>query len=265
MVKKTEDYLSRHIDEENKYWDKIFREELENDKSRKKYFSSLWWEKYYSEITQFVRAEISRYHNVRILEAGSGSGKASILLGKHYNITLLDISKNALKYAKYLSKKHDIKEVEFINGNLFFMPFGKNEFDFVWNIGVLEHYIFEDAVRICREMLRVVKSNGKIAVGVPNFSSGPAIKARILGIRLLSFLPGYRFKTENNYKEKDLVRLFRAAAKMENKKIKKMSVQYFGNPLPMGSPEWLLNSVGKILDHFLPKSKFLTFVICKIE
>jgi ubiquinone/menaquinone biosynthesis C-methylase UbiE len=54
--------------------------------------------------------------------------------------TLLDISPVALKYATYLAEKNRCKNIKIIKGDIFEMPFKSEEFDFVWNIGVIEHY-----------------------------------------------------------------------------------------------------------------------------
>ena len=49
------------------------------------------------------------------------------------------------------------------------MPFKSEEFDFVWNIGVIEHYDLKEIDLIFQEMIRVCKRNGVVAVGMPNF------------------------------------------------------------------------------------------------
>lgn len=257
--------IKKIADRENAFWSNIFRNELEQDRLRNKKFSSYWWESYYSEITKFVVSQLSDYQDPSILEAGSGSGKASMLLGKNYKRTLLDISAVALKYSRYLAKKFKAQNIKFISGNIFDLPFNKKAFDFVWNIGVIEHYKHQEAILIIREMIRVSRSKGKLAMGVPNFISGPIIKARILKHPFFSFVPGYRIESENRYTKEVLKSLIAEAARQENRKINNLKVLYFGNPLPMETPKLLLYFFGKAVEYLLPKNKFLLFAICDIE
>ncbi|MFH1392118.1 MAG: class I SAM-dependent methyltransferase [bacterium] len=257
--------IKKIIEKENNYWSRVFKEKIEKDQQKSYDFSSYWWECYFSEITEFVNLCISRYKNPHILEAGSGSGKASILLGKNLKRTLVDISMNALEYAKYIAKKFNAKNIEYVNGNIFALPFEDKTFDLAWNIGVIEHYKYTQSVLILREMIRVTKQEGKIAIGVPNFMSGPIIKARILKHPILRFVPGYRLGTEHRYTEKKLIDLFRKAAQHEKRRISNFEIKYFGNPLPIETPRFLLTSLGKMIEYLLPKNKFLLFVICDIE
>lgn len=112
-------FINREIkkitEKENKYWSKIFEREIKKDQQENRDFSSCWWKCYYSEIIKFVNFRISRYENPHILEAGSGSGKASILLGKNLKRTLLDISTNTLEYAKHLTKKFNAQNIEYVS------------------------------------------------------------------------------------------------------------------------------------------------------
>jgi len=252
-------------EKENKYWSKVFEKEIKKDQQKNQDFSSYWWECYYSEIIEFVNFCISKYKNPHILEAGSGSGKASILLGKNLKRTLLDISTNALKYAKYIAKKFNAHNIEYVNGDLFALPLRDKTFDFTWNIGVIEHYKYEHSILILREMIRVTKQGGKIAIGVPNFMSGPMIKARILKHPMFRFVPGYRLGTEHRYTGEKLIDLLRKAAEHEKRRISNFEIKYFGNPSPMETPRFLLTFLGKMIEYLLPKNKFLIFVICDIK
>lgn len=250
------------IGEENKFWSKVFKIEFKKDKQGIKKFSSYWWEEYYSEITGHINPLFLNKENISILEAGSGSGKASILLNKKIKKTLLDISEDALKYARYTAKKFDVDKIEYVQGDIFKMPFSDKIFDFTWNIGVLEHYVAEEIIFILREMIRVTRDNGAISVGLPNFKSGPIIKARILKIPMLKFLSGYRLGSEISYDKKEIIKLFKRAAELESRKIKNFKVSYFGNPLPMEAPKFIICSLGRILKQLFPKNKFLLFISC---
>lgn len=250
---------------ENEFWERIFKEELEKKESDRSDFSSFWWESYYGEIKNFVLSRIGRYGNPRILEAGCGSGKASILLGKEYKRTLLDISDSALEYAKYLAIRFDTMNISFLKGDIFQMPFADKSFDFVWNIGVAEHYDKEGIVAMFAEIIRVCDSGGQISIGIPNFKSFPILKASLLRNKFLSFIPGYRLGSENEYHEDQMIDFLMKGAEKADRRVKNVEILYFGNPLFMETPKWLLLTLGKFLEFLTPEIKFLMFLICEVE
>ncbi|EKE18541.1 MAG: methyltransferase type 12 [uncultured bacterium] len=254
--------LGEIVEQEEKFWSDTFKKELEKNEFGS--FSSYWWERYYNEIVAFVHGIVD-VNSTEILEAGSGSGKASILLSQNSRRVLLDISKNALLYARHLSEKFNTNNIEFIEGNIFNLPFKPNSFDFVWNIGVIEHYNESDAVAALREMIRVTKNGGTVAVGVPNFSSGPIMKARILKNPFLKFVSGYRLESERNYEKNLLMDLFGKACKLEGKSFNEIRINYFGNPLPMETPKFIIKIFGNLLEKIFIKNKFLLFISFEIK
>lgn len=255
------DDLKKIVEHENANWSKIFKAELE--KNSDKQFSSFWWKNYYEELTGHID-KIMRANDFKtILEAGSGSGKATILLNNNFHKTLLDISSIALKYAKYITGKFGVKNINFVEGNIFSMPFKNNNFDFVWNIGVIEHYELEDIKSIVKEMVRVCNKSGIAAVGMPNFHSGPILKARLL--KSLRFIPGYRLDTEKFYELSKIENIFREAGKESGRKIAYIETKYFGNPLIMETPGFILKTIGRLISRLFRKNKFLMLIICKFE
>lgn len=253
------------IEHENQFWSRVFKDEFEKEKTKKGDFSSYWWELYYDEISNYVQSRLARYPNPNILEAGSGSGKASILLGAEYNRTLLDISDIALEYAQYLVKKFQVQNVVIKQGDIFSIPFDNKLFDFTWNLGVIEHYDANQVISIFREMIRVTNEHGQVAIGVPNFKSIQIIKASLLRSPLLKWIPGYRIESEQDYKEKEIISLIRKATKEENREVEGIEVRYFGNPLPMETPRWIVSVFGKLIEAIFPKRKFLIFVVCVVK
>ncbi|MDO8497712.1 MAG: class I SAM-dependent methyltransferase [bacterium] len=256
-------HLKKVVHEENEFWSKIFDEEIKNNNIN--HFSSYWWENYYREIAAYVKFKLNKFSNPKVLEAGAGSGKASILLGKKLDRTLLDISDKALDFAKELVNKFNVENIKYVKGDVFDMPFRKDSFHLVWNIGVVEHYNFEESARALAEMVRVTKENGYIAFAVPNFSSGPILKARLLKHTVFKFIPGYRLGTEKQYLESDLIRILNKAVQYSDKYIEDFDVQYFGNPLPMETPKIVLKSFGRLIEKWFPKNRFLIFIIAKLR
>lgn len=255
------DDLKEIIEHENANWSKVFQAELEKDSDKK--FSSFWWESYYDELTKSVNKIILADDLNTILEAGSGSGKATLLLNEKLNKTLLDISPVALEYAKHVANKFEVENINFVEGNIFSMPFNNNKFDFVWNIGVIEHYELDDIKSIIKEMVRVCNKSGIVAVGMPNFYSGPILKARLL--KLLKFIPGYKLDTEKFYEISKIENIFKEVSKELGRKITYVETKYFGNPLVMETPRFILKTIGGLISHLFRKNKFLILITCKFE
>lgn len=143
------------------------------------------------------------------------------------------------------------------------MPFKNNNFDFVWNIGVIEHYELNDIKLIVKEMIRICNKSGIVAVGMPNFYSGPILKARSL--KLLKFMPGYRINTERFYEPSKIENIFKEVSKESGKEIIYIETKYFGNPLIMETPKFILKTIGGLISRFFRKNKFLILIICKFE
>lgn len=253
--------LKKVVEHENAYWSKIFQAELKKNDDKK--FSSFWWENYYDELTDCVNKMMLTNGFNTTLEAGSGSGKATILLNKNFHKTLLDISPVALEYAKYVADKFEVENINFVEGNIFSMPFKNNNFDFVWNIGVIEHYELDDIKSIIKEMVRVCGKSGIVAVGMPNFYSGPILKARLL--KLLKFVPGYKLDTEKFYELSKIENLFKEVSKESGRKITHVETRYFGNPLIMETPKFILKILGGVISSLFRKNKFLMLIICRFE
>lgn len=100
-----------------------------------------------------------------VLEAGCGAGVQSLALARlgKFKINLLDFSDEALKHARRLFRKEKLA-AKFMNGDM--MEPGEPQFDLVFNLGVLEHYTFEEQVALVRGMAS--RSRGYVLAVVPN-------------------------------------------------------------------------------------------------
>ena len=246
------------IQHEEDIWNEIFKKELKKEKIEK--FSSFWWEDYYGEITQFVIENILiNLKNKNILETWSWSWKSSILIWNYANqITLLDISENALKYANFLAEKFEVKNISTIKWNMFNMDLKDNSFDFTWNIWTIEHYNKEYIKRILTEMIRVTKNNWYIALWFPNFYSWPIIKAWLNS--KIPFLKWYKLDTEIFYSKKDIINLINWIKWIN---IQDLKVNKFWNFMPIWTPKFLLFFCKK-LENIFYNNKFLNFISFKI-
>jgi ubiquinone/menaquinone biosynthesis C-methylase UbiE len=109
-----------------------------------------------------LKAEIKDFKGKKVIEVGSGPGSISCVLASHgAEITLLDISLNALKLAQSIFKNSE-EQPKLICGSAFQLPFQDNCFDVVWNAGVLEHFTHINQKEILDEMHRICKVNGNV-------------------------------------------------------------------------------------------------------
>jgi len=144
---------------------------------------------------------------ISILDAGSGTGISSIAFAMHRKkVVLLDTSLEALKTSKKFYNFLSL-EAEFIQADLFKMPFKRDIFNIVHNRGVLEHFNSKDCIRILSEMSRVGRI---ISIVVPYW--------RNIGYQLAKSYCQIFNKTwpfgeniERDYEVNDLIREFKEA------------------------------------------------------
>lgn len=249
------------IEREKRLWNKLFREEFEKLKKKYKPFSRPWSKLYFTEMQIFIDSLLKDIKEPKILEAGSGAGKDSLVL-KHPNlkITLLDISEEALKVARVYTKGFGKKNVKYICHDLFNPPFKKEVFDLTWNIGTLEHYSKNKIKEAINEMVRVTKKGGFVIVGMPNPKSLVFKKAKILTrYSFLKIIPGYRNISEKEYSPEEIIRIMKTLKKFEYFRIK-----YIGSPLFVETPEWIIKFF-KSFEKYIEKRKFLFLIIAKIK
>lgn len=99
-----------------------------------------------------------------LLHAGCGSGQVDDDLQHNMNVTALDISPAALRrYCQNVPKAASI-----MHGSIFDMPFCDDEFDGIYNLGVVEHFTSDELVTIFQEFHRVLQPGGKVVIFWPH-------------------------------------------------------------------------------------------------
>jgi dolichol-phosphate mannosyltransferase len=98
-----------------------------------------------------------------VLHAGCGSGQVDVDIADNIQITALDISIPALT----TYRKCQPRFAALMHGSIFHIPAGAQEFEGIYNLGVMEHFTESEIRQILDEFNRVLKPGGKIALFWP--------------------------------------------------------------------------------------------------
>ena len=113
--------------------------------------------------TQFFKTLIYPEKGKKLLDIGCGLGLfLASVKATGADLWGIDLSKNATDYAKRIVSKPE----QIICEDACPLPFKDNEFDYVTAWGTVEH--FPKTQYILKEINRVAKDDGKIAIMVPN-------------------------------------------------------------------------------------------------
>ena len=117
----------------------------------------------------------------KILDAGAGTGRLAVELAKRGAfVTALDISGEMLKVLAGKSKY-----IELAVGDVEYMPFEKNAFDWVMSAFVIVH--LKDPTRFFDEVYRVLKDGGKFLVTNINQKEPPEVETQEGVIKIESY------------------------------------------------------------------------------
>lgn len=110
---------------------------------------------------------LSRFKNLKFLEAGSGDGEIAIYMASIQNCEVvgLEIADSFLKMSNEKIKNRKVKNISFLKGDVRQMTFKDEEFDLIFSGGVIEH--FEETFEALKEHVRVLKKGGHLLIGVP--------------------------------------------------------------------------------------------------
>lgn len=103
-----------------------------------------------------------------VLEAGCGTGQLSNFLGMSWRRRVIagDMCLNSLRLAKGFADRHEIRNVGFLQFNLFRPPFQDESFDVIISNGVLHHT--GDCEGGFRALLHKLKPGGHVVIGLYN-------------------------------------------------------------------------------------------------
>jgi len=102
----------------------------------------------------------------KVLDLGSGSGMDSFIaaqkVGEKGKVIGIDMTKEQLKKSNDLKEKLGLKNIEFVEGYIEFLPFPDESFDVVISNGVINLSV--DKAKVFNEISRVLKNEGRIAI-----------------------------------------------------------------------------------------------------
>lgn len=131
---------------------------------------------YTGEISYYMQAQLrqvekkilaSIHKKSRILDVGCGSGRFSIEIAQAgQNVTGFDITSGAITAASNKAKNLKLDNVHFLVGDMTYMPFSDNEFDYVFcpRFSINAVATFQKRQKAISEMVRVTKPGGIIYI-----------------------------------------------------------------------------------------------------
>lgn len=126
----------------------------------------------HDSITILTRTVLERLPNSKITFAdiGSGPGSRTIpIIGSQESlqVILVDQSVDALHLAHSYAQEQDV-QANYIQADGFGLPFQDNSIECVFANGLNEHFLDPQRQELVREMVRVTKQEGLVAIIVPN-------------------------------------------------------------------------------------------------
>jgi ubiquinone/menaquinone biosynthesis C-methylase UbiE len=118
-----------------------------------------------------------------ILEVGCGRGATLLdLASRGANVVGLDYSEEALAQCRELQSLNAVSgRATFVGGDARKMPFPERSFDFVFSVGLIEH--FQEPAGILLEQYRVLREGGYLLVQVPQkYSLYTVVKKVMIGL-----------------------------------------------------------------------------------
>jgi SAM-dependent methyltransferase len=120
-----------------------------------------WWYRGRRTVLEVVIDELGLPASPRILDAGCGSGRNMVELGRRGPVTGIELSETSVALAR---ERH---AGEVVAGSVLEMPFAEDSFDLAVSLDVIEH--LEDDLGALRELRRTVAPGGALLVTVPAY------------------------------------------------------------------------------------------------
>lgn len=111
------------------------------------------------EIVELI--ETGKIKSCKVLDIGCGEGFYAIYLAKKgFDVTGIDLSENAIKYAKQNAEKEGVK-IKFISMDIKDLDKIYEKFDFIFEWALLHHIMPEKRKKYVRDASNLLNRNGK--------------------------------------------------------------------------------------------------------
>jgi SAM-dependent methyltransferase len=124
--------------------------------------NSHWWFRWRFDLIAQVVGSLTHGRDVRILDAGCGTGQMTKLLENYGTAIGLDLAPEAIHYAKQRGVRN------LVQGSITDPPFKAGSFDCVLALDVIEHV--DDDAQILARLREIVRPGGHLIVTVPAFN-----------------------------------------------------------------------------------------------
>jgi len=118
--------------------------------------SSLWYREMVNEIRLYIRKDRAK----AVLEVGCSNGSWLRWFAREYGSEVYGLDINRKGFVK--------RDVHFLKGDAFKLPYKDRSFDIVFSTGFIEH--FKNDFELLQEQARVLKPQGCIICEVPNLA-----------------------------------------------------------------------------------------------
>jgi 2-polyprenyl-3-methyl-5-hydroxy-6-metoxy-1,4-benzoquinol methylase len=146
------------MEPDGEHWDKIWSREESFDEN-------IYFQCVVDSIIEIMGGSV---RGLRVLEAGAGTGTTSLQLAiRGASPALVDYSPVAVEKMKEMFKRNKVPASYFCE-DVRALSSNNGSYDLVFNSGVLEHFPFNEQVKILAEMKRVCKPSGRVIVFTPN-------------------------------------------------------------------------------------------------
>lgn len=158
-----------------------------------------WHEPIYELMARFVKP------SSKILEVGAGGSHTIAALAGRLNCEAFGVEPDDGGIRKTLElAEAEASSVKMIKGDGFTLPFGSNQFDTVYSLGLIEHFAPGESKELIKEHWRVCRPGGTLIVAVPNLFNFPhSLRKALLGSR-------YEYFPERSYRPAVLRRIVEA-------------------------------------------------------
>lgn len=182
--------IENKFEDIKKEWDIYWSKNKIKPKSRKLYdIGASFYRNYLigPTLKKIIRNNFNK--NDLLLHAGCGGGETDLFIKDYINIHAIDISPNALE--KYRELNSDKTKSQL--GNIFDLSNIDTKFDGIYNLGVMEHFLEKDILKILNEFEKILKNNGKVILFWP-----PRFGLSVIALHIIHFL--MRFILRDNTK-----------------------------------------------------------------